>query len=85
MLYTYKAIKDEKLITKQIEAEGEEAVLAYLNKNGLFPVEIRPSLKNQLIFECPNQRYKLPESLLVLLDPEAHKAYLPCLKVFEPY
>ncbi len=50
MLYTYKAIKDEKLITKQIEAEGEEAVLAYLNKNGLFPVEIKSSIKNRFIF-----------------------------------
>lgn len=46
MLYRYKATKDNKLISKEIEAESEKAVLAYLNKSGFFPVEIKPSLKN---------------------------------------
>ncbi len=48
MLYIYKAIKDNKLVSKKIDADNEESVLAYLRKNGLFPVEIRPSLGSQL-------------------------------------
>lgn len=47
MLFNYKAIKNNNLISKEIEAENEEAVLAFLNKNGFFPVEIKPSYKNQ--------------------------------------
>lgn len=47
MLFKYKAIKNNNLISKEIEAENEETVLAFLQKNDYFPVEIKPSLKNQ--------------------------------------
>ncbi len=47
MLYRYKAVKNNKLFSREIEAENKEAVLAYINKNGFVPVEIKPSLKNR--------------------------------------
>lgn len=48
MLFKFKAIKDEKLVKREIDAENEDAVLSYLNQNEYFPVDIKPSLKNQL-------------------------------------
>lgn len=41
MLYTYKAIKDNKVVIKKIEAEREELVVKYLKENGYFPIEIK--------------------------------------------
>lgn len=41
MLYSYRALKDNKLISKQIEGENEAAVLRYLKTNGYFPIEVR--------------------------------------------
>jgi len=47
MLYRYKALNNNKLISGEIAAENEDVVLAYINKNGFLPVEIKPSIKNQ--------------------------------------
>src|SRR3989344_3067816 len=45
MFYTYKAIKDGKIIVKKIEADKEEGVVKYLKDNGYFPIEIRQEKK----------------------------------------
>ena len=41
MLYTYKAIKDNKIVVKKIEADREELVVKYLKENGYFPIEVK--------------------------------------------
>lgn len=41
MLFQYRALKDNKIITSKIEAENEQAVLQYLKKNAIFPLEIK--------------------------------------------
>ncbi len=41
MFFNYRALKDNKLINKKIEAESQDAVLRYLKSNGYFPIEVR--------------------------------------------
>ena len=41
MLYTYKAIKDNKVVVKKIEAEREDLVVKHLKENGYFPIEVK--------------------------------------------
>lgn len=41
MLIRYKALKDNKIIRKKIEAENEKAVLEHLKNQGYFPIEIK--------------------------------------------
>lgn len=41
MRFTYKALKDNKLYEKKIEAESETAVLQFLKNSGYFPIEVR--------------------------------------------
>lgn len=40
MLFQYKAYKDNKIVTKRIEADSKEIVLDYLKSNNFFPLEI---------------------------------------------
>ncbi|MBI2051939.1 type II secretion system F family protein [Candidatus Roizmanbacteria bacterium] len=48
MLYSYKAIKDNKTEIKKIEAESEQAVLNHLKENGYFPIEIKPADRGKI-------------------------------------
>ncbi len=50
MLFRYRAIKDGKIIAKDIEAESEKAVRASLSQGGYIPIEIRASTKARLAF-----------------------------------
>lgn len=40
MLFEYKALKDNKIVTKRIEAQNEEGVVFYLKNNNYLPIEI---------------------------------------------
>lgn len=42
MLFSYKALKNNKYFSRKIEADSENAVVSYLRKNGYFPIEINP-------------------------------------------
>ncbi len=46
MLYTYKAIKDNKIVIKKIDAEREDVVINFLKENGYFPIEIKLAKKS---------------------------------------
>lgn len=48
MLFSYKAIKDNKVEVKQIEAEREDVVLNFLKEKGYFPIEIKQVKKSSL-------------------------------------
>lgn len=50
MLYTYKAIKDNKVVVKKIEAEKEEVVVNFLREHGYFPIEIKSERKTSNSF-----------------------------------
>lgn len=53
MLFTYKAIKDNKRVQKKIEADSQEAVLSHLRENGYFPIEVKRARITELyIFEA---------------------------------
>lgn len=41
MLYQYKALKDNKVVTKTIEAQNQEAVVYFLKNNNYLPINIR--------------------------------------------
>lgn len=41
MQYTFRAIKDNIIVSKKITADSEKAVVKYLRENGYFPVEIK--------------------------------------------
>lgn len=41
MLFTYKALKQNKIVVKKIEADNEETVIQYLRSNNLIPIEIK--------------------------------------------
>lgn len=41
MLFEYKAIKDNKIVTKTIDSDNEQMVLNFLKANGYFPIEIK--------------------------------------------
>jgi type IV pilus assembly protein PilC len=41
MLFTYKALHEGKIINGKIEAQVEDEAIAYLKKNGYFPIEIK--------------------------------------------
>lgn len=41
MLIHYKALKDNKIISKKIEAENEKAVILLLKNRGYFPIEVK--------------------------------------------
>lgn len=41
MLFEYKAIKDNKVITNKIEAENEQAVVNYLKDSGVLPISVK--------------------------------------------
>ena len=43
MLFSYKALKDNKLVRKKIEAANENEILQYLKLNNLFPIEVKPA------------------------------------------
>jgi len=43
MYFQYKAIKNEKVVVKRIEAESQQQVLTYLKENDYFPIEVVPS------------------------------------------
>ncbi len=48
MLFSYKAIKNNKFFSKKIEADSENAVVSYLRKNGYFPIEINPVHRTEI-------------------------------------
>lgn len=48
MLFSYRALKDNKLISKKIEGENLESVLRYLKQNGYFPIEVKASENSSL-------------------------------------
>lgn len=48
MLFTYKAIKDNKIVVKKIEADSQEVVLAYLKERGYFPIEVKGNQKTEI-------------------------------------
>lgn len=48
MLFSYKALKDGKVVKDKTEADNEKAVLDYLTANGFFPIEIKIAKLNQL-------------------------------------
>lgn len=48
MLFSYKAIKNNKYFSKKIEADSENAVVSHLRKNGYFPIEINPVRKTEI-------------------------------------
>ncbi len=41
MLFTYKAIKNNKVVVKKIEADREELVVKFLKENDYFPIEVK--------------------------------------------
>jgi type IV pilus assembly protein PilC len=41
MKYTYRALKDDKIVSKTIEAYSENDVIAFLRKNEYMPIEIK--------------------------------------------
>ena len=43
MLFTYKAIKNNKRVTAKLEADSEESALKYLRENDYFPISITKS------------------------------------------
>src|SRR3990167_6907927 len=43
MLFTYKAIKDNKIVVKKIEADSQDKVVAYLKERDYFPIDIKLS------------------------------------------
>ncbi|MFH1826967.1 MAG: type II secretion system F family protein [bacterium] len=43
MLYTYKAIKNNKRVTAKLEADSEKSVLKYMKENDYFPISITQS------------------------------------------
>ncbi len=48
MLFQYKALKDTKVITKKIEADGEKDVIEFLRKNGYFPIEVKEAKSTEV-------------------------------------
>ena len=40
MFFQYKAIKDDKIVVKKIEAESKQQVINYLKDNNYFPIEV---------------------------------------------
>ena len=45
MLIHYKALKDNKIISKKIEAENEKAVIQLLKNRGYFPIEVKQEVQ----------------------------------------
>jgi len=41
MQYQYKALKNNKIITKKIEAESEKSVIDFLRNNNYFPIDVK--------------------------------------------
>ena len=50
MLYHYKALKGNKIITKQIEGDSEKNVVDYLRNNGYFPIEVKEVNNTEILF-----------------------------------
>jgi len=48
MLYQFRAIKDNKIVSKNLEADNEAAVIAYLKANGYFPIEVKAVKKTEI-------------------------------------
>lgn len=48
MLFKYKALKNNKVVTEKIEANSEEDTVLYLKNNGYFPIEITPINANTI-------------------------------------
>ena len=46
MKYSYKALKNDVMVKKSIEATSEQEVIAYLRRNGYMPIEVK---KNEFI------------------------------------
>ncbi len=47
MLFQYRAVKNNKKVTKKIEADNETSVVNFLRESGYFPIEIRKLKKTQ--------------------------------------
>jgi len=43
MKFSYKAIKNDKIVTKEVEASTEAEVVAYLKKNDYLPISVQAS------------------------------------------
>lgn len=50
MLFKYKALKGNKIIQHQIEANSSSMVIDYLQKNGYFPISVSEAKKEQTSF-----------------------------------
>jgi len=50
MLFRYKAVKDNKKITKEIESDSEGTVTNYLRESGYFPIEIKRIKKTRISY-----------------------------------
>lgn len=48
MLFQYRALKNNKKITKKIEADSENSVVSFLRESGYFPIEIKRVKKTQI-------------------------------------
>lgn len=50
MFFQYKALKENKIVIKKIEAASSEAVIDYLQKNGYFPISVEKIHERDLSF-----------------------------------
>jgi type IV pilus assembly protein PilC len=50
MFFQYKALKNGQVIIRKIEAANPEAVIVYLQKNGYFPILVKPVTEGGLSF-----------------------------------
>lgn len=55
MLYKYRALKNNKIITQKIEADNVEAVVTYLKRNNLTPIEITKAQSTNQSFSILNK------------------------------
>ena len=50
MQYKYRALKNNKIVTGTIEANGMSDASAYLRRNGLFTIELKKVSSDNLLF-----------------------------------